>query len=699
MNTGTVQGFWHAPNFLLGVLGGAFGQRGRKAYIRAQPPAFQNVNDGIRRAPSSYARLHYYAALSFDFHADDGRRRLCRFRVIPLDGGEESGLPDTQDRQEPWNERRRPQEWKSPDHLRREYHQRLTQQGSIEYQLQIQIHECAPQDTQAIYNIGRAWHPETHPWMDLGRLTLTEPLSSSTTESLRFRVSHLPPALSLPEPLSPIDYRSIGWMRARIYPVVQSWRALLQRTRVSLGLGMPVQWDRPKLAVWKRFRTPRTATFAIPLSSAKHQKVQALLRSSREQWYETLPDITTLHSLRFCVLDADDSEAQPMLMINTVYDGELRDHLDELIFDSSELFGDVLKAVIRGPSSNPHRLREWLLKTSLKENAFYVGAVGQTRSEILENQRLRLRLHDELSAHDGLLRSMDPEAIRQHLLRVILDAAPYEGLPQAPSAALSLLARARAGLDLVYSLANPVSGLLARDILRWVGRRPLQKRVLLGLALIPWGLYTALPTLVILTLIRLLEAREPDAQPAELSPERLAQLEASEDHRLMNNLTFLAPVKGSRLRRMLLRIILNGAERGSRHLWVDGELAGIDTIHFARFLSLDGGRRLLFMSDYDGTWRRYLGDFLGPGSRAVVPIWSNLAGCPKTRWLFKTTPDFASAFLRFTRAQQIEPLLWFCAYPNVSMPNKLSNKALRDGLFQPSMTRDDAQLWLDLLNR
>ena len=699
MNTGAVQGFWHAPNFLLGVLGGALGQPGRKAYIQAQPPAFQNVNDGIRRAPSSYARLHYYAALSFEFRADDGRRRLCRFRVIPIDRGEESGLPDARDRREPWNERRRPEEWKSPDHLRREYHRRLNTRGSIEYWLQIQTHTCTPGDTNAIYNIGQAWPPETHPWMDLGRLTITEPLNPATTESLRFRVSNLPPELSLPEPLSPFDYRSIGWMRAHIYPVVQSWRALLQRTRTSLGLGLPVQWDRPRLATWKRFRAPHTATFALPLTSDEHDKVEAFLRASRDHWFETLPDVTTLHSLRCFIINAEDDTTQPVLMLNTVYDGELRDHLDDLLFNSGDLVLDLLSLLNPETSTNPHRLREWLLTTSLKEDTYFIGGVQQSRSEILENQRLRTKLHEVLSAHDALLRPMDPEAIRHFLRGEILSADPTEALPRAPSATLGIPARARAMLDLLYSLANPVSGLLVRDILSWVGRRPLHYRVLLGAALLPWGLYTVLPTLALLSCIRILEASEPDAPPAELSPERLARLEASEDHRLMNNLTFMATVKSSWLRRLLLRVILNGAERGSRHLWVDGELAGIDTIHFARFLSLNGGRQLLFMSDYDGSWRRYLDDFLGPGSRAVVPIWSNLVGCPKTRWLFGTTPGFADNFLRFTRARQLEPLLWFSAYPNMSMPNKLSDKALRDGIFKVSMTRDEAQRWLDLLNR
>jgi hypothetical protein len=95
--------------------------------------------------------------------------------------------------------------------------------------------------------------------------------------------------------------------------------------------------------------------------------------------------------------------------------------------------------------------------------------------------------------------------------------------------------------------------------------------------------------------------------------------------------TLWFPVKDSWTRRLLLKLILCGSERGCRHFWTAGHLADIETIHYAGLLQVDEGRSMIFMSDYDGILHRYLDDFIGIGSRAVVPICSNFAGCPKTR--------------------------------------------------------------------
>ena len=61
---------------------------------------------------------------------------------------------------------------------------------------------------------------------------------------------------------------------------------------------------------------------------------------------------------------------------------------------------------------------------------------------------------------------------------------------------------------------------------------------------------------------------------------------------------------------------------------------------------------MLFMSDYDGSLDRYLLDFMGVGSRAVIPIASSVAGCPKTRWLFgKNDPA-----ITWEKADKVEAL-------------------------------------------
>ena len=101
-----------------------------------------------------------------------------------------------------------------------------------------------------------------------------------------------------------------------------------------------------------------------------------------------------------------------------------------------------------------------------------------------------------------------------------------------------------------------------------------------------------------------------------------------------------------------------------------GSLIGISTIHFVRWLLLDDGRRLMMVSDYDGSWeslhrrvrrddplraRRDLGD-----ARSAIP------------------PDGARdlpAFKRFLRSHQVPSEVFYSAYPDETVLNIVNDRA------------------------
>jgi len=180
---------------------------------------------------------------------------------------------------------------------------------------------------------------------------------------------------------------------------------------------------------------------------------------------------------------------------------------------------------------------------------------------------------------------------------------------------------------------------------------------------------------------------------------KVQRLESVEDLSPKNEVTYWFTVRESWIRRVLLAVILKGSEQGCRHFWTDGKLAGIDTIHYARILRLASSRAMLFMSDYDGSLDRYLLDFTGVGSRAVIPIASNVAGSPKTRWLYgeENLTTFGPRLRNLLRTYQLEPSIWYNAYPLLTVRDILVNGTIREGLFAETMGEDDAQRWADLL--
>src|SRR4028119_186031 len=57
-------------------------------------------------------------------------------------------------------------------------------------------------------------------------------------------------------------------------------------------------------------------------------------------------------------------------------------------------------------------------------------------------------------------------------------------------------------------------------------------------------------------------------------------------------------------------------------------ITAISTIHFARWVIIDNDTRLLFTTNFDGTWDSYINDFIENASEGMDAIWSNCEGYP-----------------------------------------------------------------------
>jgi hypothetical protein len=165
-----------------------------------------------------------------------------------------------------------------------------------------------------------------------------------------------------------------------------------------------------------------------------------------------------------------------------------------------------------------------------------------------------------------------------------------------------------------------------------------------------------------------------------------------EDRIAQNHLASITIVKSGWFRRFTLKVVLwlaNTVARTSDK----GELVGIPSIHFAHWVLIDNGRRLLFFSNFDGSWGNYLDDFIDKASFGLTGIWSNTVGFPPTRFLVldgaKNGPDFKA----FARDSQTPSLVWYSAYTTLTVQNVDSDSAIREGVFT---TLDDSETkdWL-----
>src|SRR5690606_10575116 len=114
----------------------------------------------------------------------------------------------------------------------------------------------------------------------------------------------------------------------------------------------------------------------------------------------------------------------------------------------------------------------------------------------------------------------------------------------------------------------------------------------------------------------------------------------AEDKIVQNQLTHLVEIKPGWFRSFTLKLVLNGIAYLVKISFNKGKLGGIPSIHFARWIIIDKGKRLLFFSNFDGSWENYLGDFVDKAAVGLTGVWSNTVEFPKTRFLlFKGARD------------------------------------------------------------
>src|ERR1017187_32867 len=454
-------------------------------------------------------------------------------------------------------------------------------------------------------------------------------------------------------------------------------------------------WTERLRALWRR---PLSFTSLVPVGTTPGPDLAARIAALAPMLKAGLASVGGLHTFRLVAAPPELPGGAARALLNFVHDGPL----DPMLSDVVAAVGEPLAMAFAGADFSGRRddLPQLLVDHRVPDLTFHLGAINKSARDVLAESRLvdALEAFSDAQLAGGSWRPDTPaETIRRELRAHVLSLPLDSGLPRSPAPELPWTRRLLRFLDLLATFAFPSIGVLAVHIQKAIGRiaKPWLRR-LAWAAYSLWWIYGAFFTGAAFLFVRFLEIVEPDIVAAQPSANKIMRIEATEDLTITNEVTYWFPVKPTWVRRVLLRVILGGSERGCRHFWTNGALADIDTIHYARILQIDGGRTMLFMSDYDGSLDRYMIDFLGVGSSAVIPIASNAYGCPKTRWLFN--PDdpgtFGPRLTSLLRLDQLVTQVWYSAYPNLGVREILANAAVRDGLFAAEMSEADAGSWL-----
>jgi hypothetical protein len=399
----------------------------------------------------------------------------------------------------------------------------------------------------------------------------------------------------------------------------------------------------------------------------------------------------TVHFARFAISEADvGSDATPFppcLLFSTEYDGDLDAHIDELIKHAGPALLFVLGCCDGFESeagSAELRVRRFLKARSSRPGAFYIGALGRTVEQILRERELC-------------------DSMRGYASQLPPDTDPIDAWK-------GIAAHAR---PLVRPTGVEVLSLTAHQR----GRALAFWGSVLGGALVALYLIAAFPLAIALLVfaafwlrleeeieadrVKALEAAESQAQNSEQESRREARHAEFEDRWDQNQLSAITVIAPSALRRILQRLVLAAVGFRVRFRFTRGLLDGVPTIHFAHWHVIEKGRRLLFVSNYDGSWASYLEDFIVHAAGPISAIWSHSVGFPPTRFLMWGGAEDGPRFKAFARRHQVVPCAWYSAYPDLSVEEINRNSqlvaGLKDARLGQARYRLETKKWLETI--
>jgi hypothetical protein len=386
--------------------------------------------------------------------------------------------------------------------------------------------------------------------------------------------------------------------------------------------------------------------------------------------------LPTLHFARFVVLDdatagdiAEYGVPVPSYPVALAFLGECDGSRREFMHDLARRAAAGLRRIFQHCEgfTESTDLARWMDEHERGPAAFYVNWRGRTMRQVREESALAASIARHLHADQAIVRQQ-PREIHSALRRYV-DGEVSGGR-----------------LTLTPDEPTPLAW--------WIAH-------IANLVTLPIVALLLLPLLILYLPIfafqlRRREKSDPDIAPP-VDPEHAARLAHVEDYEPTNQFNAFGSVKPGRFRHWLLVVVLWLIDFGARHLYFRGRLARVHTIHAARWVFLDEGRRVLFASNYDGSLESYMDDFINKVAFGLNLSFSNGVGYPSTRWLVLDGARNEQKFKSVLRRHQLPSEVWYNGHAGLTAHQLDRNARLRRGLEATSLSNRELVDWCRLL--
>ncbi|PZF74386.1 hypothetical protein [Taibaiella soli] len=415
-------------------------------------------------------------------------------------------------------------------------------------------------------------------------------------------------------------------------------------------------------------------SIVVDIKSGMQQPLYDLLQKIDDSGVEDndiipFKKITTIHFARFVILDAckdaygKDIPAQ--LAFTTNYDLPLNNHMQQMISVAGRGLWQIFSMCEKFPQGayNASMLELYLQNQSLEADTFYVGVGYRSVQQIHEEHVLRNAINDFADRNRQSIQQQPANTTRQQIIDYVHSNA-----------------------DLAFA-RTPVPNASEKWNVSFYGK-------LIGLAILFIVLLPIIIPFVIVWMLIVLsiEIREKQV-PNDLTKDHIRELVNRETQLVQAQFSALGNVKPGKVRLATMMFLLRMTNFLAPYLFSKGKLSGIPTVHFARWLIINEGRQMLFLSNYDGNSENYLRDFIHIAAKQLTLMFCHTEGYPKTRLMMFGGAKDAEGFMEWARAKQIITNVWYSANKEVSVDNVYSNSKIRNGLYG-TMSETEASEWL-----
>ena len=364
--------------------------------------------------------------------------------------------------------------------------------------------------------------------------------------------------------------------------------------------------------------------------------------------------LKSIHFARFVVFDEGiDATGKPFsarLAFTTNYDLPLNNHLQELIDNAGNGLWSIFSLCLNFPENEKYsaeKLLAYLKKNSGKTATFYVGVGHRSVLQIQNENELREAIQNFVDSQKKTFTGKDPIYIRTKIIEFVNNNS-----------------------DLSWAKTPAAKASLPEKII-FYGKFILV--ILAFIALLP----IIIPFVIVWMLLIVINEITTKDVICKIEKNHVRSLVERETTIVQSQFSAMGNVKPGFIRKSTMMFLLRMTDFLAPYLFSKGKLSGIPTVQFARWLIVNDGKQMIFLSNFDGNSENYLRDFINIAGRQLTLMFCHTVGYPKTRLMWFGGAKDADGFMAWARSFQVITNVWYSANKNVTVKNIFNNSADR----------------------